>query len=410
MSFVEKYLKYKNKYLTLKNQLGGCPHQRGLPKKDCPICTLETQSVSNLGEKELSSFSRTPRFNIQVRNLAGEILVADVPTTATVLKLKQRISALHGIDVELQKLFLEGPNHVPIVLVNSNTLASYGIDNNTIVHIFISSPPAYVRTIANGMIATDWRGMHTQIRVTTNGELIISDQRSITVYNPADGSSRIITGTGDNNFMKPYDICVSNDELFITDSNMNRNTRVLVFQISNGTYLRKIDLPRQVIYDGEIFRIYISNTNELYITDNTAKCVYVYSTNGTLLRTISNMNVEWYYHLCLVPSTDELIVCGDIYMYPSHIFRASDGTYLRSINNPNIASGMSLLQPTFISVDDKIYKSNPDEGTVSVLNATDYTLVQTINTGGAPFAMCTSPAGELLIANTTKNCVDVYTL
>jgi len=391
MSYQAKYLKYKNKYLTLKNQVGGCPHNPALQPINCPICTPAVAAALR-------------QLQVQVQLMTGDILVTNIRINATVLGLKQRIHAMHQILVEQQKLFIEGPAQAPIILNDANTLASYGIGNTTIVHMYIIPFYKYSKSIANGALATGHHGDSTKMCLTSNGELIISDKRDIVVYNATDGTFlRNIRGVDDNRFAQPCDICVSsNNELFVTDSNNNVNTRVLVFRVSDGAYLRKIDLPRQIIYEDDLFHIYISDADELYINNNNEHCVYVYSTAGQLLRTIRNPNIEWYGHLCVVSSTDELLVPNvDLDDHGgTRVFRASTGTYLDYF--PNLE-----LNGIIASYDNKIYSCTNFGVTI---HNTDYSLYQNIRMRRIPTTLCISPEGHIFVDNKIENCIDVYTL
>ena len=127
MSFQEKYLKYKKKYLSaknqvnkmIKNQVGGMFH--------CPRCGNNFNTIQ-----------------LTIKNMAGDMLHIDIEPSATILDLKKAINAENqAYPVQRQKLFFQNPayiaeepsthrNPAAITLDNHRRIRDYVIPNNEI--------------------------------------------------------------------------------------------------------------------------------------------------------------------------------------------------------------------------------------------------------------------------------------
>ena len=108
-TFREKYLKYKMKYIQLKNQLGGACNC-GLSHSSiaaCPNCRLEMQAAAAvMGNAE-------QMINVNVVAMTGKSVLFPISPNATILELKRRIQAnneIGNLEIYRQRLvYRPGP-------------------------------------------------------------------------------------------------------------------------------------------------------------------------------------------------------------------------------------------------------------------------------------------------------------
>jgi len=82
-----------------------------------------------------------PSIQVHVQNMAGDVLTFHIPARSTVETLKKYVHNENpDAKISWQKLMI--PNHEgnPTVLLNKNTLESYGISNDSTILIFIEEP------------------------------------------------------------------------------------------------------------------------------------------------------------------------------------------------------------------------------------------------------------------------------
>lgn len=153
--FHKKYIIYKQKYLALKNQLGGwrecltCHTRNNNTTDKCQSCHQKTFGPIQADEQHLK---------IYVKNMAGDVLKVTLPMNATCANLK---AAIHnawrhkpnscdcaGCELvpERQRLAImpnseeEDDETGPVILENRRTLVSYGLVSGMTVHIFVAPP------------------------------------------------------------------------------------------------------------------------------------------------------------------------------------------------------------------------------------------------------------------------------
>ena len=155
--FKSLYLKYKNKYLALKNQSGGwreclkCHTRNSNTTDKCQRCNGKTFGPIQADESLLK---------ISVQNMAGDVLKVTLPLNATCANLK---AAIHnawrhkpnscdcaGCELvpERQRLAImpnpdeddEKEQDGPVILENRRTLVSYGLTSGMTVHLFVAPP------------------------------------------------------------------------------------------------------------------------------------------------------------------------------------------------------------------------------------------------------------------------------
>ena len=152
------YLKYKNKYLALRNQIGGwrecltCHTRNNNTTDECQRCHEKTFGPIQADEQHLK---------ISVQNMSGDVLKVTLPMNATCTNLK---AAIHnawrhkpnscdcaGCELvpERQRLAImpnsekdddEKEQTGPVILENRRTLVSYGLVSGMTVHIFVAPP------------------------------------------------------------------------------------------------------------------------------------------------------------------------------------------------------------------------------------------------------------------------------
>ena len=227
---------------------------------------------------------------VNVQNLAGDVHSIATKTDALVSELKARLFALSAdYVISRQRLFIHTgdlataastsastPTLTPTILVNERTLSSYGIVNESTVHLFVadSEPGTLLRTIG-------------------------------------------CKGRGVGEFEHPTGICVSEatGELFISDYSSNR---IQVFHLATGSFVRTLDGRRDATgrhHDMTPFGVCVSvSTDEVFVSEG-EYCIAVFrSSTGEFLRTLGEQGSDdgqfkFLRHLDLLAASDELVVC-----------------------------------------------------------------------------------------------------
>ena len=119
MSFKEKYLKYKNKYLDLKNQIGGAQL-----KFNEQVRVYETYSEED--------YDRSYGGSLIIKTLTGKSYKVNASDFKTIADLKQNISEKIGFSVDQQRLIFGGNQ-----LEDDRTLNDYNIKNGSVVHVVL---------------------------------------------------------------------------------------------------------------------------------------------------------------------------------------------------------------------------------------------------------------------------------
>jgi hypothetical protein len=127
-NFREKYLKYKMKYIQLKNQLGGvCDCTKANSNPECIVCS-----------KMAAVESAAPTMiNVHVRTMAGKEAIYNISPNAKILDLKLLIARERKFVYPLyyrQKLILM-PSYEP--LADNSTLAECGILDGTVLELIL---------------------------------------------------------------------------------------------------------------------------------------------------------------------------------------------------------------------------------------------------------------------------------
>ena len=119
MSFKEKYLKYKNKYLDLKKQIGGAQL-----KFNEQVRVYETYSEED--------YDRSYGGSLIIKTLTGKSYKVNASDFKTIADLKQNISEKIGFSVDQQRLIFGGNQ-----LEDDRTLNDYNIKNGSVVHVVL---------------------------------------------------------------------------------------------------------------------------------------------------------------------------------------------------------------------------------------------------------------------------------
>jgi hypothetical protein len=154
--FYKKYIMYKQKYLALKNQLGGW--------RECLRCHTRNSNTTDKCQKCQNNLfgpiqADESVLKISVQNMAGDVLKVTLPLNATCANLK---TAIHnawrhkpnscdcaGCELvpERQRIAImpaaaqaNSEEEAPVILENRHTLVSYGLTDGMTVHLFIEPP------------------------------------------------------------------------------------------------------------------------------------------------------------------------------------------------------------------------------------------------------------------------------
>lgn len=352
--------------------------------------------------------------------MAGDILHININPCDTIYDLKTRINSLNSeYEIKRQKLMIIY-NYISgefTELDNNRTLASYSIETDTTIYIFLEDykhkPGKYLRTIGltntdriievddasptklirpigicisennelfiadtgnhriqifsiydseylgtinrNGMSAGT---QHHQEGICVNsGQLFVSDtlNQIVQVFDSTSGTYLRSIGAG--HFNAPSGLCVSKDgELFVADS---RNNNIIVFNISDGKYLRTIGTSGK--NDGELHNpsglcIWL---NQLFVADSLNNCVQIFSTDGKFIRKISNTNANANSNSNLSTPWDICIDSDGILYVTSYnnnrvvVFNASDGEYKYTLGNSRGKKDGQFYNPCGICVSSK---------------------------------------------------------
>lgn len=399
MSYHQKYIKYKKKYLELKKQNGGVVQM----------------------------------IRLHIQNMAGDSMEIEIDPCAYIIDLKRRIQSItHSYSVKRQRLMImhdDSTDGSHTVLDNNNhTLASYGIVNDTIIHIFVmprelnDDTYTYDRTIGN-------IGNHTsnfveaeRICISITNELYVTDSENsrVQVYQASNGMHlRTIghQGNGVGEFTIPNGICIYDDELFVSDF---YNNNVQVFRASDGTYLRTIG--RRGKAPGEFMapRGLCISDRQLFVSDSHNHRIQVFSLDGTFLYSIGhngrigrndhdantrNDDGEIYQPIGVCISDNQELFVTTLAGSCIRVFRANDGEYLRTINQ--YGHDICILGDELFVACKKFVK---------VLRASDgkhlYTIGKFGHSSGQFYetsGICISLDGELFAGDYIKNIVQVFT-
>ncbi len=120
MSFKEKYLKYKKKYLDLKNQIGGAQQL----KFNELVRVYETHSEED--------YDRSYGGSLIIKTLTGKNYKVNASDFKTIADLKENISEKIGFTVDQQRLIFGGKQ-----LEDNRTLDDYNIKNGCVVSLVL---------------------------------------------------------------------------------------------------------------------------------------------------------------------------------------------------------------------------------------------------------------------------------
>ena len=146
-TFREKYLKYKMKYIQLKNQLGGvCDCGKSRTNANCPRCSTRKAPASQASSS--SAAASNPRFasasaaassaaaanardiNVIVTSMSGASAQFQISNNATILELKRLIQTKNEfayLEIYRQKLVYRPGPYGMESLANERTLVQCGI-------------------------------------------------------------------------------------------------------------------------------------------------------------------------------------------------------------------------------------------------------------------------------------------
>ena len=139
--------------------------------------------------------------------------------------------------------------------------------------------------------------------------------------------------------VKPYDVAARHDKVFITDT---VQSRVLVFDIANNSYYEFGHHDPGSL--GKPTGIYISDKDEVYISDVSNKAIMIYALDGQHLRSIGGSKyLQRPSDVTLDEVNDRLYVVDtggvDSQQHGVHVFRASSGEYLEMIGTRGSEEG-----------------------------------------------------------------------
>lgn len=138
MSYQAKYLKYKEKYLTLKNQLGGwwcsrCPNNNNDSSDMCEAC-------GGPNDAPVAAAAVSSPLRIHIKTMTGEMITLDdVSGDTRIIDLKRQVAELKRDFVVIkQRLVLRNSAGDQFqTLRNKDTLATYGIGNEQSLDLLI---------------------------------------------------------------------------------------------------------------------------------------------------------------------------------------------------------------------------------------------------------------------------------
>jgi sugar lactone lactonase YvrE len=232
----------------------------------------------------------------------------------------------------------------------------------------------------------------------------------ICVLNTIDGTYvRSIEGPPGNILVSPSEICISpsGDDLFVTeglsqideDGIMSYSTKVKVFNAMDGTFKRTIESP------GRKTDICISEDGELlFLTDFSKHQIQVLrSSDGALLQTIGNERLRHPNSICLSQEGELYVTDGSNAI---KVFRATDGSYVRSIG---IGRRSSIIR---ISPFGDLFVSHPNYNRDIEVFRKDGTPTRTISQTAYSRGLCASNTDEFFTitknTQTGKYCVKVF--
>lgn len=405
-NFREKYLKYKNKYLSLKNQKGG----------------------SNI--------------RVNVQNMAGGVLTINInPCDTTIGEFKRRIHELDAdLDARRQRLMIKNPenpenpdddNSMYTELDNyGSTLASCGIENDSTVYIFIRpyEEGEYLRSFESKGSADGQIMKLLDLCINSEGELFITDKlNGVQIFEASTGQYlRSIPKDSAHNLLKdPHGVCVSAiNELFVVD---RLNCNVQVFDAKTGAHLRNIG--SYGYGDGELVQprsVCLSDNGELFVTEPFSHRVQVFNANtGEFMRIIGTTfvagNGDNQLNLpssVCVSAKDELFVV-DRNNSRIQVFRASNSDYLRTIQMPEFNRELHKPIDVCVTSTNKLFVSYNLTKTVEVFDADTGNHLYTI--GGQRgndegqfnqlHGICLSPDDkELFVVDSSNHRVQVFAI
>ena len=183
---------------------------------------------------------------VHVQNLAGSTETHSVASTASVAELKNYVAERLSVTPSRLRLVLrsQAENGLHAQLdEETRTLSSYGVGNETTLHIFIESlgPHSAQFERASTPLGSGVGEFKNPKGICLLGDALFcadSGNHRIVVLNALDLSFRFAFGSegrGDGQLSRPTGVCASGDLLFVADEN---NRRVVVFRASDGAFVR----------------------------------------------------------------------------------------------------------------------------------------------------------------------------
>jgi sugar lactone lactonase YvrE len=214
------------------------------------------------------------------------------------------------------------------------------------VHLINAKDGSYIRSFGpcSGRISICLSLDGLELFATT----AFPDPNRVNVFSTTDGSLNRHIDIPDRGF----DICLSNDgkELYVS---LSSKYMILVLNSKNGKIIRKLrGKPHRFIPYG----ICISPDGLIFIGDGEHDCVEVLTPSGEKVRTIRYQNHKALF-LCI--HNDELFVSCSLEPQIG-VFRASDGTHLRTITTNDYPCGLCATN------NNELYVADPRNSNICV--------------------------------------------
>ena len=446
-NFREKYLKYKTKYIQLKNQRGGkwdcnickfkniddnahCDCGNTKEQTDAALCVSNistTHAAAAAGSSTDSHIDAIPLIHVNVQNMAGDVLPINIEADESIGMLKQRIYAANALyPVAQQRLAImhaDSTDGAHTVLDDERTLESYGIANDSTIHIFVEiyEPGQFIRTFGSEGSGNGQFNNPRGICISPDGEYLYvadSSNNRVQVLRASDGECIRIIDEVPGHFNSPSFVCLShNDTLFVTDAWRHY---IEVFRASDGSHIKGFGSRAPLNYPSGIC-LSLDNQN-LFVADQ-ERVQVLHAEDGAFMRMIgSNGNGPDQYDLpcglCLSPD-GELLYIADSGNHRVQVFQTVDGAFMRSIgsNGPGNGPGQFYFpQDVCISPNGEyLFIIDLFNNRVQVMRASDGEHVHTIGSAGSENGqfqqtrgICLSPNGRLLFVSDGNNRIQVF--
>jgi len=176
-------------------------------------------------------------------------------------------------------------------------------------------------------------------------ELYITDSRNYRIQIRTSKGIKIIT----EGLVYPLGISVTEEFIFVTDLTEG----LVIFNRKNHSYLKTIESSKDLLLN-QAMGIDVDKANkELYIADTSNHRFLVMDFNGTLLRTLGGdgrgagkYQFKWPEGVCVDQKPKGLVYCSDLYNHRIQVYN-KQGEYMDTIQMPNFfPSGLMIIDTT----------------------------------------------------------------